>query len=154
MLKTMRAQLEAAYAKEDKLISDLEVFGINQPKNPDLIKLEKELQILESIWETVYQWSESWLEYKNGNFWSIDISTMEDNSVILFRKLTKMCKMYKDKNYEILETTRREVDEFRKTLPLITALKNPCMRARHWQKVRDLVQMLVELILKILFSFW
>jgi len=29
------------------------------------------------------------------------------------------------------------VDRFRRTLPLITDLKNPAMRPRHWQQLKD-----------------
>lgn len=31
------------------------------------------------------------------------------------------------------------MDRFRRTLPLITDLKNPAMRPRHWQKVKKIV---------------
>lgn len=32
-----------------------------------------------------------------------------------------------------------EVDKFRRTLPLITDLKNPAMRPRHWKRVKEMV---------------
>lgn len=31
------------------------------------------------------------------------------------------------------------VDKFRRTLPLITDLKNPAMRSRHWRQVKDVL---------------
>lgn len=31
------------------------------------------------------------------------------------------------------------MDKFRRTLPLITDLKNPAMRPRHWQRVKETV---------------
>lgn len=34
---------------------------------------------------------------------------------------------------------RSKVDKFRRTLPLITELKNPAMRPRHWQRVKDTI---------------
>lgn len=34
---------------------------------------------------------------------------------------------------------RGRVDRFRRTLPLITNLKNPAMRPRHWTKVKEIV---------------
>ena len=42
----------------------------------------------------------------------------------------------KDKNWEILEVSRSRVDQFRRTVPLITDLKNPAMRQRHWDQVQ------------------
>lgn len=35
---------------------------------------------------------------------------------------------------------RSRVDKFRRTLPLITDLKNAAMRERHWTKVKELVE--------------
>lgn len=35
-----------------------------------------------------------------------------------------------------MEHTRKRVDAFRRTLPLIADLKNPAMRVRHWDRVR------------------
>jgi len=57
----------------------------------------------------------------------------------IIRKLNRLCKQLKEKNWEILETTRRQVDEFRRTLPLLSALKNPAMRPRHWDRVRNIM---------------
>lgn len=34
---------------------------------------------------------------------------------------------------------RSRVDTFRRTLPLITVLKNPAMRPRHWQRVKETI---------------
>lgn len=34
---------------------------------------------------------------------------------------------------------RDEVDKFRRSLPLITDLKNPAMRQRHWKTVKEVV---------------
>ena len=31
------------------------------------------------------------------------------------------------------------MDKFKRTLPLITDLKNPAMRPRHWKKVKEIV---------------
>lgn len=35
--------------------------------------------------------------------------------------------------------SRLSVDKFRRTLPLITVLKNPAMRLRHWKRVKDTI---------------
>jgi len=43
-----------------------------------------------------------------------------------------------DKKWEVLETTRNDVDEFRSLLPVVEDLKNPALKARHWDDVRTL----------------
>lgn len=44
--------------------------------------------------------------------------------------------MFQDKNWEILETSRGKVDQFRRTMPLINDLKNAAMRPRHWDTIQ------------------
>ncbi|KAJ9574124.1 hypothetical protein L9F63_008538, partial [Diploptera punctata] len=58
----------------------------------------------------------------------------------LFRKLTRLSRELKEKNWEIVEHTRKRVDAFRRTLPLIADLKNPAMRNRHWDRVRKVME--------------
>ena len=43
----------------------------------------------------------------------------------------------KEKGWEILDTTFAKVDQFRRTMPLITDLKNHAMRPRHWGQLKQ-----------------
>lgn len=45
----------------------------------------------------------------------------------------------KYKKWEVIETTRNNINEFRYLLPVVEALKNPAMKARHWDEVRNLI---------------
>lgn len=58
----------------------------------------------------------------------------------LFRKLTRLSRELKERGWEIVDYTRLRVDAFRRCLPLIADLKNPCLRPRHWNQVRKLVK--------------
>ena len=46
------------------------------------------------------------------------------------------CTVLQDKNWEILETSKGRVDQFRRTMPLISDLKNTAMRPRHWDQIQ------------------
>lgn len=124
---------------EAKVIADLTVFNVNQPMNLDLTKLDDELKILEEIWEFVNEWDVSWKQWRIGNFWQINVDEIEDVVLHLFKNLTRLFRIYRERNWEVLETTKNVVDSFRKTLPLITALKNTAMRPRHWNRVREVM---------------
>ncbi len=43
---------------------------------------------------------------------------------------------FQEKNWEILETSKNKVDQFRRTMPLINDLKNHAMRPRHWTQIQ------------------
>lgn len=45
-----------------------------------------------------------------------------------------------DKDWTICGHLKERIDTFKRTMPLIQDLKNPAMRDRHWQKLKDEVQ--------------
>lgn len=125
---------------EESLINDLATFHINQPENSDLKKLMTELQIVEGIWDLILEWQTTWNEWRVGNFWKINIDLLEDTALSLYKEFNTLNKKYYPRGWDMLIVTTKTLDGFRRTLPLITALKNPCMRKRHWDRVKELMQ--------------
>ncbi|XP_046821789.1 dynein axonemal heavy chain 2 [Vespa crabro] len=117
----------------------LKIFGLSQPDSLELVELEENLAIIEIVWKLTAEWNEAWNRYKNEQFWKIEIEEMDTVANALFRKLTRLCRELKERNWEIVEHTRSRVDKFRRTLPLITDLKNHAMRSRHWRQVKDIL---------------
>lgn len=125
---------------EQSLINDLSTFYINQPENLDLKKLYNEVQIVKGIWSLISEWQNAWNEWRLGNFWKINIDLMEDTALSLYKEFSALNKKYYTRSWDMLIVTTKNLDSFRRTLPLITALKNPSMRKRHWDRVRNLMQ--------------
>ncbi|XP_031370853.1 dynein heavy chain 2, axonemal [Apis dorsata] len=125
--------------KESMLKSQLMVFEISQPDSLDLIQLEQDMKAIQLVWDIRKEWNDAWQVYKTANFWEIEMEQMETTANVLFRKLNRLSRELKEKNWEIVEHSRTSVDKFRRTLPLITDLKNPAMRPRHWQRLKEIV---------------
>ncbi|CAK1540781.1 unnamed protein product [Leptosia nina] len=138
-LKAFREQLNALRAQEQQIKDGLAVFNLTTPVNLDLQRMEKELEKLEEVWGLVFQWEESWEKYKTQTFWEMETDEMEENVMYLFRNFNRLSRQLKDKGWDIIDTTRVKVDAFRRTLPLIGDLKNPCMRERHWDRIKTLM---------------
>ena len=47
---------------------------------------------------------------------------------------------FQDKNWEITESIRSRIDQFKRTMPLVQDLKNPAMRERHWAEIKTQIQ--------------
>ncbi|KAK0165141.1 hypothetical protein PV328_003689 [Microctonus aethiopoides] len=135
-LADFRQEIEMSRYREQELKNNLEVFQIIQSDSEELAKIDKDLIGIELVWQLTNEWNEAWERYKSEIFWKIDIEEMELTANQLFKKLTRLSKELKVKNWEIVEYSRSHVDKFRRTLPLITDLKNPAMRDRHWDKVK------------------
>ncbi|XP_005399515.1 PREDICTED: dynein heavy chain 2, axonemal isoform X2 [Chinchilla lanigera] len=136
----MRAMLMALREEENTLRSNLGIFKIEQPASKDLQNLEKELDALQQVWEITRDWEENWNQWKTGRFLTLQTEAMETMAHGLFRRLTRLAKEYKDRNWEIIETTRSKIEQFKRTMPLISDLRNPALRERHWDQVRDEIQ--------------
>ncbi|XP_037663927.1 dynein heavy chain 2, axonemal isoform X3 [Choloepus didactylus] len=136
----VRAMLIAMREEENSLRSNLGLFKIEQPVSKDLQNLEKELDALQQVWEITRDWEENWNQWKTGRFLTLQTEAMETMAHGLFRRLTRLAKEYKDRNWEIIETTRSKIEQFKRTMPLISDLRNPALRERHWDQVRDEIQ--------------
>ncbi|XP_034845406.1 dynein heavy chain 2, axonemal [Mirounga leonina] len=136
----VRAMLNAMREEENSLRSNLGIFKIEQPASKDLQNLEKELDALQQVWEITRDWEENWNQWKTGQFLTLQTEAMETMAHGLFRRLTRLAKEYKDRNWEIIETTRSKIEQFKRTMPLISDLRNPALRERHWDQVRDEIQ--------------
>ncbi|XP_058531818.1 dynein axonemal heavy chain 2 isoform X3 [Ochotona princeps] len=136
----VRATLMAMREEESSLRHNLGIFKIEQPVSKDLQNLEKELDALQQVWEITRDWEENWNQWKTGRFLTLQTENMESMAHGLFRRLTRLAKEYKDRNWEIIETTRSKIEQFKRTMPLISDLRNPALRDRHWDQVRDEIQ--------------
>uniref|UniRef100_A0A8C8XZF1 Dynein axonemal heavy chain 2 n=1 Tax=Panthera leo TaxID=9689 RepID=A0A8C8XZF1_PANLE len=136
----VRAMLNAMRDEEQSLRSNLGIFKIEQPVSKDLQNLEKELDALQQVWEITRDWEENWNQWKMGRFLTLKTEAMETMAHGLFRRLTRLAKEYKDRNWEVIETTRWKIEQFKRTMPLISDLRNPALRERHWDQVREEVQ--------------
>ncbi|XP_026578292.1 dynein heavy chain 2, axonemal [Pseudonaja textilis] len=135
----MRQLLATMKEEENALRSNLGIFKIDQPASKDLQKLERELDYIQQVWEITKEWEVHWEEWKNGSFKTLKTEVMENTAFALFRKLNKLSKELKDRNWEIIETSKAKIEQFKRTMPLITDLRNPALRERHWDQVKDLV---------------
>ena len=97
------------------------------PPSHDLLQLEKHLGEIEAIWEIAIQWDTYWDEWRLGAFATLKTEFLEDASNEMFKKLTLIDKSLKKSGFDwgIVAATIARVDEFRRTMPLITDLHNP-----------------------------
>lgn len=73
----------------------------------------------------------------------IQADEMDSTAQMLHRNLTVIQRELRDKDWEIISHTRNRIETFRKTLPLLTDLKNPAMRQRHWNRIKTAMNRLV-----------
>jgi len=99
----------------------------------------KEILVLHSVWKLVNPWDNIWKDYKQKQFWHIQVSDLKVSDYDFFDKFNILVNGLKNKKWEVIETTRNNIDEFRNLLPVVDDLKNPAMKDRHWIEVRSII---------------
>ncbi|XP_018599950.2 dynein heavy chain 2, axonemal [Scleropages formosus] len=136
----IRTQLESLKQEEDTIRQGLSIFKIEQPLSKDIQSLVKDLDYLQQVWQIAQQWEAHWDEWKAGQFVALETESMENTAQALFKELHKLSRELKCKQWEIVETTKTKIEQFKRTIPLITDLRNPAMRDRHWNQIKFEVQ--------------
>ncbi|KAK3095642.1 hypothetical protein FSP39_017066 [Pinctada imbricata] len=136
----IRAQMDALKKQEQEIRRGLNIFKIDQPPSKEIANLEKDLEVIETIWNLNKDWEGLWADWKGNKFADIQTSDMETHSQSIYKKLNRYSKELKDKNWEVVDTSKNKVDQFKRTMPLITDLKNHAMRPRHWEKIQSEMQ--------------
>jgi len=99
----------------------------------------KEILVLHSVWKLVNTWDVIWKNYKQKQFWLIQVSDLKVTLDEFFDKFNNLVNGLKNKKWEVIETTRKNIDAFRNLLPVVDNLKNPAMKDRHWNEVRNII---------------
>lgn len=133
-------QVQNLKNQESTLRRGLNIFKIEQAPSKDLHTLEKDLEHLEQVWTITKEWEELWDSWKVGRFAELVTTDMEHTSQMLFKRLNKTIREVKDKNWDICDSIKGRIEQFKRTMPLIQDLKNPAMRDRHWSQIKSEVQ--------------
>mmetsp|Transcript_18885 Transcript_18885/g.22437 ORF Transcript_18885/g.22437 Transcript_18885/m.22437 type:complete len:4042 (-) Transcript_18885:161-12286(-) len=117
------------------LAPGLGVFAIEVPNPEELTKTEKELDLLNQVWRICEDWKIHFDSWKTGIFSSIKVDELETAAGGFTKNLGKLGREIK--HWKVWEKAMQRVNEFKATMPLIMDLRNPAMRPRHWDAIRE-----------------
>ncbi|CAF4716798.1 unnamed protein product [Rotaria socialis] len=121
---------------EKRLKIAYRIFNLDMNFSKELPNLKKDIEILKSIWLIAKEYEEMLNKWKTTKFDQINMIELNDFAQNQHKKLLKMSREYKEKNWNILDNLRNRVDTFRRILPLIESLHNPHLRSRHWEQIK------------------
>ncbi|XP_077988088.1 dynein axonemal heavy chain 2-like [Glandiceps talaboti] len=133
----VRGKLNELKEQETTLRRGLNIFKIDQPPNKEVIALDKDLDYIEQIWTLTTEWEGLWNDWKVGRFNDLVTTDMESTAQQLYKKLNRLSRELKDRNWDIVEVSKGKVDQFKRTMPLIVDLHNHAMRERHWIQIKN-----------------
>ncbi|KAM7377518.1 hypothetical protein PAMA_014021 [Pampus argenteus] len=134
------SQLEAIKQEEITILHGLSFFKIEQPPSKSIQMLEKDIDNLKQVWEITQEWNTNWNIWKVAQFATLRTESMESTAQDMFKKLHKLHRELKEKEWDIVDFSKNKIDQFNRIIPLIADLRNPAMRDRHWKQICDELQ--------------
>ncbi|KAI9206289.1 dynein heavy chain and region D6 of dynein motor-domain-containing protein [Polychytrium aggregatum] len=137
-------KLETRLGELDEIIR-----GINQEeelleweKTP-FAKYQQTIEFLDpykKLWETTAQFQSEYSKWMNGPFNELNAEQVDEQVGAMWRTMFKLTKTFSEQPAprKIAESSKNKLDKFKAHLPLITILRNPGLRERHWQLMGEI----------------
>ncbi|CAE7187706.1 Dnah1 [Symbiodinium necroappetens] len=132
-------------SSQAKLFNSREaLFGQESSDYTHLQQLQKEWEPFSQLWVTAYHWLEDSEKWMNGPFHEIDAKYCEQSVTTGAKTLFKTVKGLEKREdagkvLQIARDIKGQIDAFQPYVPIVTGLRNPGMRERHWTQVSELV---------------
>ncbi|XP_037533396.1 dynein heavy chain 2, axonemal [Nematolebias whitei] len=135
-----RTQLETLKDEQNAIFDGLAFYKINQPPSKIIQMLEKDIDQLQSVWEITVDWDSKWNDWKVVQLAKLQTETMESTAQEMFKKLHILQRELKGKEWDVVDFSKMKIEHFKHIIPLITDLRNPAMRDRHWKQLCEELQ--------------
>ena len=146
-LEEFSTKLSGVRDTEDRLKPGLSVFELELPDCKELMWCETEIRVLKDVWTVTREWNTQWQEWKDNKFDDLDINDMELSAQTYNKRVGKLGREKGlqgapggAKQFGAYQALKELIDQFRQTLPLIQDLKNPAIRPRHWESLKEEIQ--------------
>jgi len=135
----LEAKLKEASETAALINSREKLFGFPETEFNEITRLQKDFLPYSQLWTMAADLNIAYPDWIFGPFMKLDAESLEKN----VEKYWKLC--YKlEKTFEmqvaprsVAQTLKKKLDEFKGHLPLITALRNPGLRDRHWTQLSN-----------------
>lgn len=135
----IEAKLQRASELAELYQSREAIFGLNQTEYPQLAVIQKNFEPTASLWKTCAEFSRAQPEWMDGPFTLLDPERVAADSDRWFRSSAKLMKILVGPAGEVVRELRKKIEKFLEYIPLVTALRNPGLRDRHWAKIATVV---------------
>lgn len=116
-----------------------QIFGLTPVEYPQLASITKTFEPYVTLWKTCADFSRALPDWMDGPFTGIDSEKVATESDKWFRASAKLMKALVGPAGEVVRELRKKLEKFLEVIPLVTALRNPGLRDRHWERIAQSV---------------
>ncbi|KAL0236923.1 hypothetical protein PCE1_000320 [Barthelona sp. PCE] len=121
--------------QEKVIMTGLLLFNIHTEERKEIQEVSESLAVLESMWHLRFEFQSNYENWLKLVFKNIDIDHLDNEILGFIKRINKLGRILRNKN--VWMTTKKEVESFKKFLPLLKHLKNPSMLTRHWKELKQ-----------------
>jgi dynein heavy chain len=137
----IKAAIAAADDKARLFNSRESLFGKDLTEYDRVTDIKKAFEPYLTLWESAQSWKTQHGAWMSAPFVSLDAETIEREAGAIARAMFKSTKTFErlamDGCTAVARAIKEECEAFTPLIPLITALRNPGMRTRHWAELSD-----------------
>ena len=112
-------------------------FGVEITKFTALEETAAEIRSKKLVWESVRDWSKLSVQWSTMPFETIDADDMSSQVNRMIKQVYTLQKSLPPN--EVIPGLQVKIEKMKDHLPLITDLRNPSLKSRHWEKIDQVV---------------
>lgn len=133
-MRLKEAQERAGVINSRETLFELEVSDFS-----DIANVVKNFEPYAQLWTVTAQFNSSHPNWMHGTFDKLDANTLSENITAWLKYAVKAAKTFDGKKepQSVLTVLREKLEEMKQYLPLISALRIPGMKDRHWDQLAE-----------------
>ncbi|KAL8598272.1 hypothetical protein ACOMHN_035222 [Nucella lapillus] len=126
----------------DVMMMDKQSDTSAQDIQTDLSEIERDLTLRGLLWQSLEEWTRLVDDWTATSFDSINVEALQKN-VNKFTQTVYMLEKGLPHN-EVLPQLKDKVMDFKQGMPVITSLRNPSLRQRHWEGIQRIINKVIS----------
>lgn len=146
MVMDVEDKLKEMEEKGELYNSHEALLGFPPTEYPQIIDIGQEFTPYAKLWRTAGQFNESFPQWMDGSFFEIDPDRLEKDVADWVMSMNKMKKQFKglEAPTKVCVSLLEQLNDFSSHAPLVSALRNPGLRERHWATLSAKLDMTMQ----------
>ena len=137
-LALFQTQFDTLWRKHSSYSVGEDLFGMEHTDQPGLMKIKKELNLLQRLYKLYNDVIDSVDGYYNILWVEINIESINNELIEFGNRCRKLPKGLKE--WPAFHALKKTIDDFNDICPLLELMSNKAMKFRHWQTIQNLTK--------------
>ncbi|KAL6620932.1 hypothetical protein LY90DRAFT_662178 [Neocallimastix californiae] len=145
-IKELEEKLEKLHQTILRINFEEELFEFVRSPFKKYQQILDRIDPFKKLWETAYEFQTKYSTWMNGKFIDINAEDVENDVTTMYKAMMRLIKVFDNLAVprKVAENIRNKLEKFKVHLPLLSAFRNPGMKKRHWDQIKEIVGSDVE----------